>query len=164
MRRCRCPTQARTTGYPTARSYVEPTEWDPVRISPQRTVNGPTQETRTRVDSTGHRAAIVTPPISRGLRSIVRKRGSSSPPRTAGDPTTRWQRSRPIGCSRWGDGDMFRRGTPLLHQHRVVVRRVAMSLRERCVRKTNRNIPSNTVGTRRFASHRAALGLSLIHI
>ena len=103
-----------------------------MRISPQRADNGPTRETRTRVDSADHRATIVPPPISRRLHSIVRKRGSSSTPPTAGGPTTRWQRSRPIGCSRWGDRDMLRRRTSLLHHHGVVVRCMAISVFESC--------------------------------
>ena len=57
------PPKHAQNGYPTARSYVEPTERDPVRISPQRADIGPTRETRTRVDSAGHRATIVPPPI-----------------------------------------------------------------------------------------------------
>ena len=53
------------------------------------------------------------------------------PPRspTVGDPTARWQRSRPIDCSRWVDRCVLRRSTPLLYPHGVVVRRVAMSSR-----------------------------------
>ena len=75
-------------GIRTARSYVEPTEWDPVRI-PQRADNGPTRETRTRVDSAGHRATSVPPPISRRLRSIVRKRGIRRRRTTWGDERVR---------------------------------------------------------------------------
>ena len=130
-----------------------------MRISPQRADNDPTRETRTLVDSAGHRATMVPPPISRRLRSIVRKRGSSSTPPTAGGPTTRWQRSRPIGCSRWGDRDMPRRGTPLLHHHGVVVRRVAMSVFESCGKQTEkprRTPPSKlqpTIGHDQFAKN-----------
>ena len=103
-----------------------------MRISPQRADNGPTPETRTRVDSAGHRATIVPPPRSRRLHNIVRKKGTSSPPPTTGDPTARWQQSRPIGCSRWDDRDMPRRGAALGHHYGVVVRSVAMSVFESC--------------------------------
>ena len=68
------------------RSYVEPTEWDPVRILPQRADNGPTRKTRMRVDSAGYPATIVPPPISRRLRSKVRKRWTSFPPPDRGGP------------------------------------------------------------------------------
>ena len=80
--------------------------------------------------------------ISRRQRSTERKKRAPPPPSlTAGDPTARWQRSRPIGCSRRGDRDMLRRGTPVLHHNGVVVRRAAMSVFESC---GNRNTPATS--------------------
>ena len=97
--------------------------------------------------------------ISRRQRSTERKKRAPPPPSlTAGDPTARWQRSRPIGCSRRGDRDMLRRGTPLLRHHGVVVRRVAMSVFESCgnkqknpgeLRHPNCNLRSATTNSRK---------------
>ena len=57
-----------------------------MRISAQTDDNGPTPETRMRVDSADHRATTVPPPISRHLRNIVRKISYVSLPLSRGGP------------------------------------------------------------------------------
>ena len=86
------------------------------------------------------------------------KGGPPPPPPAPGDPTPRWQRIRPIGCSRRGDRDMLRRGAPLRHHYGVLVRRVAISVFESCGKQTetpgelrhpNSNLRSTTTNSRK---------------
>ena len=122
--------------YPTARPYEDITEWDPVRISPRRADNDATPETRTRVENAGHRATVVPPPISRRLRSIVQRKGSSSPLPYHGGPDNQVATEPADLLLSAGDRDMLRRGTPPVHHHGVIVRRVAMSVFEGCRKHT----------------------------
>ena len=96
------------------------------------TDNGPTPETRTRVDIADNRATIVPPSRYCHLRNILRKKGYLSLLFVPENPTARWQLGRPIGCSRRGNRNMLRRSTPLVHYQGVVVRRVTMSTFESC--------------------------------
>ena len=91
---------------------------------------------RTHVDSARRRATAVPPPIAPSSRKILYEKLAISPLYVRGGPDIKWRRDGPIGCSRRGGRNMPCHGTPLLHHHGVVARRVPMRVLESCRKQT----------------------------